>query len=141
MKQPNPHILYHQERKGEQWLERFNTAFPRKKRKDMREFQHLDYTPFLHSSGYLRELYQGADTKEKKQKIFDYIQRFKVDDEEYKGYYSLYEQIGKDLGYFEDEEYISIPKSLILDYVKEMIEDDGSEWYQRHFFKLPLERG
>jgi hypothetical protein len=110
----------------------------RRKHRKMSEFEYLDHTPYLHSSDYLRELYRGADTKEKKQKLFDYIERFEVVDKQYKGYYSLYEQIGRELGHIEEEEYISIPKSLILDYVAEMIEDDGSEWYQRHFYKHHL---
>jgi hypothetical protein len=113
----------------------------RKRHRKMREFEYLDQTPYLHSSDYLKELYRGADTKEKKQKLFDYMERFEVGSKEYKGYYSLYEQIGKELGYIEEEEeYISIPKSLILDYVSEMIKDDGSEWYQRHFYKHHLGR-
>lgn|GEM_PF-1962241 len=112
----------------------------RKKHRSIRDFEYLDHTPYLHSSDYLRELYHGADTREKKQKVFDYIQRFEVGNEEYKGYYSLYQQIGKELGHVkeEEEEYISIPKSLIFDYVQEMIEDDGSEWYQKHFHKYHL---
>jgi hypothetical protein len=110
----------------------------RKQHRKMNEFEYLDQTPYLHSSDYLRELYRGADTKEKKQKLFNYIERFEVDDKQYKGYYSLYQRIGRELGHIEDEEYISIPKSLILDYVTEMIEDDGSEWYQRHFYKHHL---
>jgi hypothetical protein len=108
----------------------------RKRHRKMNEFEYLDHTPYLHSSDYLKELYRGADTKEKKQKLFDYIQRFEVGNEEYKGYYSLCQQIGKELGHIkEEEEYISIPKSLIFDYVAEMIEDDGSDWYQRNFYK------
>jgi hypothetical protein len=113
----------------------------RKRHRKTNEFEYLDHTPYLHSSDYLSELYRGADTKEKKQKMFDYMERFEVDSREYKGYYSLYQQIGKELGYIEEEEYISIPKSLILDYVSEMIGDDGSEWYQRHFYKHHLGRG
>jgi hypothetical protein len=88
------------------------------------EFEYLDQTPYLHSSDYLKELYRGADTKEKKQKLFDYIQRFEVNDKEFKGYYSLYEQIGKELGHFEDEEYIRIPKSLIAEYARQMMDDE-----------------
>jgi hypothetical protein len=96
----------------------------RKRHRKMSEFEYLDQTPYLHSSGYLRELYLGADTKEKKQKLFDYIERFKIDDKHYKGYYSLYEQIGKELGYIEDEEYIQIPKSLIAEYARQMMDDE-----------------
>lgn len=103
-------------------------------------FEYLRHTPYLHSSAYLRELYESAHSKSEKEAIFRYIQRFEVDDEEYKGYYSIYEEIGKELGHIEDEEYISIPKSLILDYVAEMIEDDRSDWYQRHFYKHHLGR-
>jgi hypothetical protein len=90
----------------------------------MSEFEYLDQTPYLHSSDYLRELYRGADTKEKKQKLFDYIERFEVDDRQYKGYYSLYEQIGKELGHIEDEEYIQIPKSLIAEYARQMMDEE-----------------
>jgi hypothetical protein len=96
----------------------------RKRHRKMNEFEYLDQTPYLHSSDYLRELYCGADTKEKKQKLFDYIQRFEVDDKQYKGYYTLYEQIGKELGHIEDEEYIQIPKSLIAEYAKQMMDDE-----------------
>jgi hypothetical protein len=96
----------------------------RKRHRKMNEFEYLDRTPYLHSSDYLRELYRGADTKEKKQKLFDYIQRFEVNDKEYRGYYSLYEQIGKELGHIEDEEYIQIPKSLIAEYARQMMDDE-----------------
>jgi CRISPR/Cas system-associated protein Cas5 (RAMP superfamily) len=98
----------------------------RKRHQKMREFEYLDQTPYLHSSDYLRELYRGADTKEKKQKLFDYIQRFEVNDKEYRGYYSLYERIGKELGHIEDEkeEYIQIPKSLIAEYARQMMDDE-----------------
>jgi hypothetical protein len=96
----------------------------RKRHRKMNEFEYLDQTPYLHSSDYLKELYRGADTKEKKQKLFDYIQRFEVNDKEYRGYYSLYEQIGKELGHIEDEEYIQIPKSLIVEYAKQMMDDE-----------------
>jgi t-SNARE complex subunit (syntaxin) len=102
----------------------------RKKHRKMSEFEYLDHTPYLHSSDYLRELYRGADTKEKKQKLFDYIQRFEVSDKEYKGYYSLYEQIGRELGHIEDDDeciQISVPKSLLFEYFEwqsERKEDD-----------------
>lgn len=98
----------------------------RKRHRKMNEFEYLESTPYLHSSDYLKELYRGADTKEKKQKLFDYIQRFEVNDKEYRGYYSLYERIGKELGHIEDEdeEYISIPKSLILEYARQMMDDE-----------------
>jgi hypothetical protein len=96
----------------------------RKRHRKMSEFEYLDQTPFLHSSDYLRELYRGADTKEKKQKLFDYMERFEVGSKEYKGYYSLYEQIGKELGHIEDEEYIQIPKSLIAEYARQMMDDE-----------------
>jgi hypothetical protein len=97
----------------------------RKRHRKMNEFEYLDQTPYLHSSDYLKELYRGADTKEKKQKLFDYIQRFEVNDKEYRGYYSLYEQIGKELGHIEDEEeYIQIPKSLIAEYARQMMDDE-----------------
>jgi hypothetical protein len=98
----------------------------RNRHRKMNEFEYLDQTPYLHSSDYLRELYRGADTKEKKQKLFDYIQRFEVNDKEFKGYYSLYERIGKELGYIEDEkeEYIQIPKSLIAEYARQMMDDE-----------------
>jgi hypothetical protein len=98
----------------------------RKRHRKMSEFEYLDQTPYLHSSDYLRELYRGADTKEKKQKLLDYIERFEVDDRQYKGYYSLYEQIGKELGHIEDgeEEYIQIPKSLIAEYARQIMDDE-----------------
>jgi CRISPR/Cas system-associated protein Cas5 (RAMP superfamily) len=96
----------------------------RKRHRKKSEFEYLENTSYLHSSDYLRELYRGADTKEKKQKLFDYIQRFEVNDKEYRGYYSLYEQIGKELGHIEDEEYIQIPKSLIAKYAKQMVDDE-----------------
>ncbi|KYD09656.1 hypothetical protein [Saccharococcus caldoxylosilyticus] len=97
----------------------------RKRHRKMSEFEYLDQTPYLHSSDYLRELYRGADTKEKKQKLFDYIQRFEVNDKEYRGYYSLYEQISKELGHIEDEEeYIQIPKSLIAEYARQMMDEE-----------------
>jgi CRISPR/Cas system-associated protein Cas5 (RAMP superfamily) len=95
-----------------------------KRHRKMNEFEYLENTPYLHSSDYLKELYRGADTKEKKQKLFDYIQRFEVNDKEYRGYYSLYEQIGKELGHIEDEEYIQIPKSLIAEYARQMMDDE-----------------
>jgi hypothetical protein len=96
----------------------------RKRHRKMNEFEYLEQTLYLHSSGYLRELYYGADTKEKKQKLFDYIQRFEVNDKEFKGYYSLYERIGKELGHIGDEEYIQIPKSLIAEYARQMMDDE-----------------
>jgi hypothetical protein len=96
----------------------------RKRHRKINEFEYLGNTPYLHSSDYLRELYRGANTKEKKQKLFDYIERFEVDDKQYKGYYSLYEQIGKELGHIEDEEYIQIPKSLIVEYARQMMNDE-----------------
>jgi t-SNARE complex subunit (syntaxin) len=98
----------------------------RKRHRKMSEFEYLQDTTYLHSSDYLRELYRGADTKEKKQKLFDYIQRFEVNDKEYRGYYSLYEQIGRELGHIEDEkeEYIQIPKSLIAEYARQMMDDE-----------------
>jgi hypothetical protein len=96
----------------------------RKRHRKMNEFEYLDQTPYLYSSDYLRELYRGADTKEKKQKLFNYMERFEVDDKQYKGYYSLYQQIGKELGHIEDEEYIQIPKSLIAEYARQMMDDE-----------------
>jgi hypothetical protein len=98
----------------------------RKKHRKMSEFNYLDHTPYLHSSDYLRELYKGADTKEKKQKLFDYIERFEVASKEYKGYYSLYQRIGIELGHIEnpEEEYIKIPKSLIAEYARQLMDDD-----------------
>jgi hypothetical protein len=96
----------------------------RKRHRKMNEFEYLDQTMYLHSSDYLRELYRGADTKEKKQKLFDYMERFEVNDEQYKGYYSLCQQIGKELGHIEDEEYIRIPKSLIAEYARQMMDDE-----------------
>jgi hypothetical protein len=96
----------------------------RKRHRKMNEFEYLENTSYLHSSDYLKELYRGADTKEKKQKLFDYMERFEVDDKQYKGYYSLYEQIGKELGYIEDEKYIQIPKSLIAEYARQMMDDE-----------------
>jgi hypothetical protein len=99
----------------------------RKRHRKMNEFEYLDQTPYLHSSDYLKELYRGADTKEKKQKLFDYIERFEVGSREYKGYYSLYQRIGRELGHIEDEkeEYIQIPKSLIAEYARQMMDDEG----------------
>jgi hypothetical protein len=97
----------------------------RKRHRKMNEFEYLEQTPYLHSSDYLKELYRGADSKEKKQKLFDYIQRFEVNDKEYRGYYSLYEQIGKELGHIEDDEYIQIPKSLIAEYARKMMDDEN----------------
>lgn len=97
----------------------------RKKHRSIRDFEYLDHTPYLHSSDYLRELYHGADTREKKQKLFDYMERFEVDDKQYKGYYSLYHRIGKELGHIEkEEEYIQIPKSLIAEYARQMLDDE-----------------
>jgi hypothetical protein len=96
----------------------------RRRHRKMNEFEYLDQTLYLHSSDYLRELYRGADTKEKKQKLFDYMERFEVDDKQYKGYYSLYHRIGKELGHIEDEEYIQIPKSLIAEYARQMMDDE-----------------
>ncbi|QXJ39615.1 hypothetical protein BV455_02981 [Parageobacillus caldoxylosilyticus] len=96
----------------------------RRRHRKTNEFEYLDQTPYLHSSDYLKELYYGADTKEKKQKLFDYIQRFEVNDKEFRGYYSLYEQIGKELGHIEDEEYIQIPKSLIAEYARQIMDDE-----------------
>jgi hypothetical protein len=98
----------------------------RKRHRKMNEFEYLDQTPYLHSSDYLKELYRGADTKEKKQKLFDYMERFEVGNREYNGYYSLYEQIGKELGHIGDgeEEYIQIPKSLIAEYARQMMDDE-----------------
>jgi hypothetical protein len=96
----------------------------RKRHRKMNEFEYLESTPYLHSSDYLKELYRGADTKEKKQKLFDYMERFEVNDKQYKGYYSLYQQIGKELGHIEDEEYIQIPKSLIAEYARQMMDDE-----------------
>ncbi|WP_199427116.1 hypothetical protein [Thermaerobacillus caldiproteolyticus] len=97
----------------------------RKKHRKMSEFEYLDNISYLHSSDYLRELYRGADTKEKKQKLFDYIEHFEVGNKEYKGYYSLYNRIGRELGHIEEEEeYIQIPKSLIAEYARQMMDDD-----------------
>jgi hypothetical protein len=113
--------------KGEGVLQSIFQAYAkhRKQHRKMNEFEYLDQTPYLHSSDYLKELYRGADTKEKKQKLFDYIQRFEVNDKECRGYYSLYEQIGKELGHIEDEEeYIQIPKSLIAEYARQMMDDE-----------------
>ncbi|WP_233253063.1 MULTISPECIES: hypothetical protein [unclassified Geobacillus] len=99
----------------------------RKRHRKINEFEYLESTPYLHSSDYLKELYRGADTKEKKQKLFDYIQRFEVNDKEYRGYYSLYEQIGRELGYIEDDDEmieIAIPKSLLFEYFEWQSERD-----------------
>ncbi|NNU85353.1 hypothetical protein ETC05_16570 [Geobacillus sp. BMUD] len=93
-------------------------------------FEYLRHTPYLHSSDYLRELYESANTKAEKNILFNYIKRFEVDDEEYSGYYSLYEQIGRELGRIEDNDeciQISIPKSLLFEYFEwqsERKEDD-----------------
>lgn len=70
----------------------------------------------MEHEGGLRSIFQA--------KLFDYIQRFEVNDKEFKGYYSLYEQIGRELGYIEDEEYIQIPKSLIVEYARQMMDDE-----------------
>jgi hypothetical protein len=96
----------------------------RKRHRKMNEFEYLENTPYLHSSDYLKGLYRGADTKEKKQKLFDYMERFEVDDKQYKGYYSLYQRIGKELGHIKTEEYIQIPKSLITEYARQMMDDE-----------------
>jgi hypothetical protein len=87
-------------------------------------FEYLRNTPYLHSSDYLRELYQSANTKAEKNILFNYIQRFGVDDEEYKGYYSIYEQIGKELGYFDEVEYVTLSRPLLLHCLFESDEDE-----------------
>jgi len=94
-------------------------------------FEYLRNTPYLHSSDYLRELYQSANTKAEKNILFDYIKRFGVDDEEYKGYYSIYEQIGKELGYFDEVEYVTLSRPLLLHYLLESDEDE---------FTIPVRR-
>jgi hypothetical protein len=107
----------------------------RKRHRKMNEFEYLDQTPHLHSSDYLRDLYRGADTKEKKQKLFDYIHRFEVNDKEFRGYYSIYEQIGRELGHIEDEEYIQIPKSLIAEYARQMMDDEDFVKYNMRRYR------
>jgi hypothetical protein len=94
-------------------------------------FKYLQNTPYLHSSDYLRELYESANTKAEKNTIFRYIERFGVDDEEYKGYYSIYEQIGKELGYIDDVEYVTLSRPLLLHYLLESDEDE---------FTIPIRR-
>jgi hypothetical protein len=94
-------------------------------------YEYLRHTPYLHSSDYLRELYESAHSKAEKDAIFRYIQRFDVDDEEYKGYYSLYEEIGKELGYFDDVEYVTFSRPLLLHYLLESDEDE---------FTIPIRR-
>ena len=87
-------------------------------------FEYLRHTPYLHSSDYLRELYESAHSKAEKDAIFRYIQRFEVDDEKYSGYYSIYEQIGKELGYIDDVEYVTLSKPLLWYYLFESDEDE-----------------
>jgi hypothetical protein len=94
-------------------------------------FEYLRHTPYLHSSDYLRELYESAHSKAEKDAIFRYIQRFDVDSEEYKGYYSIYEEIGKELGYFDDVEYVTLSRPLLLHYLLESDEDE---------FTIPIRR-
>jgi hypothetical protein len=94
-------------------------------------FEYLRHTPYLHSSDYLRELYQSATTKAEKNILFNYIKRFEVDDEEYSGYYSIYEQIGKELGYIDDVEYVTLSRPLLLHY---LLESDKDE------FTIPVRR-
>jgi hypothetical protein len=94
-------------------------------------FEYLRNTPYLHSSAYLRELYESAHSKSEKDAIFRYIQRFNVDSEEYKGYYSIYEEIGKELGYIDDVEYVTLSKTLLWHYLFESDEDE---------FTIPVRR-
>lgn len=43
-----------------------------------REYENLNYTPFLHSPEYLKELYSAADTLDQEDIIIDHINRHKV---------------------------------------------------------------
>jgi hypothetical protein len=61
------------------------------------KFDDLETTPYLYSSDYLFELYNGADTDEKKEDIYGYIQDKHIDDPQYKRYFQLARILEKDL--------------------------------------------
>ncbi|MGE7216566.1 hypothetical protein ACQKJC_08710 [Priestia koreensis] len=101
-------------------------------------YSYLEKTSNFHGYDDLRWLQQGADTREKKEVLYGYLEKHELNDPQYKRFYSMYEELGEDLGYIKKEEYVSIPKSLILDYMKEMVEDDDSDWYRANFYKHSL---
>ena len=71
----------------------------------MSKYDYLYYTPYLHSSEYLSNLYRQTNSSIGLEAIQDYMKRHKVyNDDTYKGYYWLSKQIAHDLE--EDEELL-----------------------------------
>lgn len=58
------------------------------------KYQDLETTPYLYGSEYLREL---SDTKDHKEQVWDYMNRFNVNNERIDSYWDLTKDIEEDL--------------------------------------------
>lgn len=62
------------------------------------EYSHLNTTPYLYSSGALRDLYSGARSKKEKEAIYNHMERHEAIDAEYPGFYRLAADIEEEIG-------------------------------------------
>lgn len=76
----------------------------RQKQASQRDYDYLEQTPYLHSSDYLRNLYNRSRDDDQRSQLMDYMERFDVTDKEYKGYHNLYRDINS--LYSEEEEEV-----------------------------------
>lgn len=89
----------------------------RSKRAKQSEFDHLEHTEYLYSSDYLRGLYNRTSNNGQRHALMDYMDRFDVNNESYKGYSGLYNEIDNWLHPQEDE-WVKIPRSILEEYLK-----------------------
>ncbi|MGG3234656.1 hypothetical protein ABEP17_14430 [Priestia flexa] len=90
----------------------------RSKKAKQSEYDHLEETEYLYSSDYLSNLYKRSNNKEQCYTLLEYMDKFEVNEPCYKGYNQLYKRIDNQL-HPQEEEYIKIPKSILMDYLRE----------------------
>ncbi|MGN8234445.1 hypothetical protein ACTHAL_003068 [Priestia flexa] len=90
----------------------------RKQHSHDREYSYFDDTSFLHSSDHLNHMYNRASTNEQKSILLDYMERYEVDNQEYKGYWELSQQIKRDLGLVEKPPFTSAQQKWLEQHFK-----------------------
>jgi len=87
------------------------------------DFEHLQETEYLYSSDYLQSLYGRSGSCEQKTILLDYMERFEVNDRDYEGYFTLGQDIKRDLGQIKPEPFTPAQKAWIIKYLNEGVQE------------------
>ncbi len=78
------------------------------------EYEYFNDTPFLHTSKHMEHMYNRAANEDQKYILLEYMERNGVDSAEYKGYYSVANQIKLDLGIIEEEPFTPAQRRWLI---------------------------